>query len=96
MGIGVHFRKWSNNETIKAVLKELVRIERCNKGKETEASMAAIDSQSVKKASFINLDTGIDGWKKVNDRKRHITVESKGLPLVMSVSATNMHDSEGL
>lgn len=90
-----YFKKWRNDGTIKAVLNELVRINRCNQGREGEASMAAIDSQSVKKVSFINLDTGIDGGKKVNGRKRHIAVDSEGLPLAISVSAANTHDSEG-
>jgi putative transposase len=90
-----YFRKWRNDGTIKAVLNELVRITRCNQGREDGASMVAIDSQSVKKVSFIHMDTGIDGGKRVNGRKRHIAVDSQGLPLAISVSAANMHDSEG-
>lgn len=90
-----YFKKWRNDGTIKAILNELVAINRSNQGRESEASMVAIDSQSVKKVSFMHLDTGIDGGEKVNGRKRHIAVDSEGRPLAISVSAANMHDSEG-
>ena len=57
---------------LEELLTSLVTKERKRQGKETGASRVAIDSQSVKKVSLINLDTGIDGGKKVNGRKRHI------------------------
>ena len=59
--------------------------------------MAAVDSQSVKKSAFISLNTGFDGGKKVNGRKRHIAVDALGLPLAMHVSAANVFDgNEGI
>jgi transposase len=90
-----YFGKWSRDGTIEQVLNKLVQQERKRSGREEQASMAAIDSQSVKKVAFISLDTGIDGGKKVNGRKRHIAVDSQGLPLAISVSAANVHDGEG-
>lgn len=69
--------------------------ERKRHQKEAGPSRVAIDSQSVKKVSFMNLDTGIDGGKKVNGRKRHLAVDSLGLPLAISVSSAQMHDSQG-
>ncbi len=62
---------------------------------ERHASAVAIDSQSVKKVGFIAIATGVDGGKKVNGRKRHLAVDKLGLPLAISVSAANVHDSEG-
>lgn len=73
----------------------LVSRERVNQGRETVPSLVAVDSQTVKKVGLISLDTGIDGGKKINGRKRHIAVDSLGLPLAISVSPANMHDSEG-
>jgi putative transposase len=54
--------------------------------------MGAIDSQSVKKGMFVSDDTGIDGNKKVNGRKRHILTDSLGLPITISVTAANVYD----
>ncbi len=59
-----YFRKWQVDGTWTKVLRVLVRKERKRQGREEQASAAAIDSQSVKKASLIRLDTGIDGGKR--------------------------------
>jgi hypothetical protein len=58
-------------------------------------SVAAIDSQSVKKSAFVSMETGIDGGKNINGRKRHLAVDSLGLPIAISVSAADVHDSVG-
>ncbi len=71
--------------------------ERERQGKLAQASAAAVDSQSVKKGSLISVETGIDGNKSVNGRKRHIAVDTLGLPLALHVSAANKHDgAEGI
>jgi hypothetical protein len=54
--------------------------------------MGAIDSQSVKKGMFVSEETGIDGNKKINGRKRHIITDSLGLPITISVTAANVYD----
>ena len=41
---------------------------------------------------FVKDETGIDGNKKINGRKRHIVVDSLGLPLAISVTAANIYD----
>ncbi len=46
---------------------------------------------------MISLDTGIDGNKQVNGRKRHLAVDTLGLPIALHVSAANKPDGvEGL
>lgn len=89
-----HFRKWQKSGQLAMVLAFLVEKERENNGKDAEASMAAVDSQSVKKGSFVSLDTGIDGGKWINGRKRHIAVDVSGLPLAIHVTAANVHDGQ--
>jgi putative transposase len=82
-----YFNKWQKRGILKKLLSGFVKAERIRNGREAEASRVAIDSQSVKKVSFIHLDTGIDGGKKVNGRKRHLAVDSLGLPIGISVYA---------
>jgi hypothetical protein len=48
------------------------------------------DSQSIKTVQFVNKDTGIDGGKKINGRKRSILVDKLGLPLAIKVTAANI------
>lgn len=89
-----YFRKWQVDGTWAQVLAALVRKERQRQGRAEQASAAAVDSQSVKKASFIHLDTGIDGGKKINGRKRHLAVDTLGLPLALHVSSAQQQDGQ--
>jgi hypothetical protein len=66
-------------------------------GRESTPSVVFIDSQSTKKALFVNEETGIDGSKQVNGharpgRKRHILTDTIGLVWVAVVHAANLHD----
>ena len=45
--------------------------------------------------AFIKEETGIDGGKKVNGRKRHLLVDTEGLPIAIHVSAANTSDPVG-
>ncbi len=46
-----------------------------------------IDSQSVKAADAVSKVTrGYDAGKKINGRKRHIAVDTKGLPVMITVT----------
>jgi putative transposase len=92
-----YFRKWLKNGVLETVLAHLVVLERQKQGRDAQASACAVDSQSVKKGSFISLETGIDGGKLINGRKRHLAVDCLGLPLAIHVSAANKADGkEGL
>lgn len=89
-----YFRKWQADGSWAKVLTALVRKERKRQGRQEQASAAAIDSQSVKKASFVSLETGIDGGKRVNGRKRHLVVDTLGLPLALQVSSAQEQDGQ--
>lgn len=87
-----YFRKWVKNGTLSDIMSHVVQKERVRQGRDAEASASAIDSQSVKKGGLINLDTGIDGNKKINGRKRNILVDTLGLPIAIFVCAANIQD----
>ncbi len=66
-------------------------------GREATPSAVSIagrprDSQSIKKAPFVSEDTGIDGNKKINGRKRHILTDTIGLVWVAVVHAAHLQD----
>lgn len=90
-----YFRIWKKNGTLALIMSELVKLERIRQGREPAASAAAIDSQSVKIVAFLDQETGIDGGKKVNGRKRHLVVDTLGLPLAIHVSSANTADFIG-
>jgi len=94
-----YFRKWQKEGLWRKILAFLVEKEPKRQGREGQASAVAVDSQTgppggVKKGSFICLETGIDGNKNVNGRKRHLAVDCLGLPLALHVSAANKQDGK--
>lgn len=71
------------------VIKERKRQDRCD-----TPSLLAIDSQSVRIMQFIEEQTGIDGNKCINGRKRSIAVDRLGLPWSLAVTSANTSDNE--
>lgn len=76
-----YYRKWVKKglwESINAVLVEQVRSQ---SGRAQQPSLGMIDSQSVKRGQRGQLEQGVDGYKKVKGRKRHVVVDVLGLML---------------
>jgi transposase len=67
---------------------------RINHGRKEQTSFCIIDAQSVK-----NTDTaeekGYDAGKKVSGIKRHIAVDTQGLPHAIGITTANVTDREG-
>ena len=67
---------------------------RLNDNRNEKTSFAIVDAQSVK-----NTDTaknkGYDAGKKVSGIKRHIVVDTNGLPHAISVTTANVTDRNG-
>jgi putative transposase len=89
-----HFTQLKLRGVWENILDSVVIMERKRQRKESSPSILAIDSQSVKKVQFINEETGIDGGKNVNGRKRTILVDTLGLPFSIVVTAANISDNQ--
>ena len=87
-----YFSKWKTTGVWTKVLNHLVELEWLRQERNKKPSRCAVDSQSVKKGSLIIVDTGIDGNKLINGRKRHLVVDALGLPLAIHVGAANIYD----
>ena len=65
-----------------------------DEGRKEKTSFCIVDAQSVK-----NTDTaeekGYDAGKKVSGIKRHIAVDTNGLPHAIGVTTANVIDREG-
>lgn len=72
----------------------MVEKERTRNGRNGKTSFVIIDAQSVK-----NSDTaeqkGYDGGKKVSGIKRHIAVDTQGLPHGISITTADITDRDG-
>ena len=54
-----------------------------------------VDSQSVKAASTVGKNSRVyDAAKKINGRKRHITVDTLGLPVMITVTPADIEDRD--
>ena len=87
-----YFRKWKADGTLEKLNWDLNRRERKRLDKQDTPSQLSIDSQSVKVAPFVGEQTGVDGNKKVNGRKRHVITDTLGLVWAVVVHAANRAD----
>ena len=82
------FRKNKLWEQMNTVLREAVRVK---EGREAQASVMIIDSQTAKSAEG-GEKIGFDGGKKVNGRKRNLIVDTIGLVVLANVTSANVQD----
>lgn len=82
------FRQTGVWEQLNTILREAVRVKA---GKEPQASVMIVDSQSVKSAEG-GEQRGFDGGKHVSGRKRNLLVDTLGLVVVAKVTAANVQD----
>jgi len=89
-----HFHKWCWDETWEAINTALREQVRRQAGRQAQASLAIIDSQSVR-TTQVGGEHGFDGAKKVNGRKRHILVDTMGNLLKVVSHAANISERDG-
>ncbi len=63
-------------------------------GKKASTTMVIVDAQSVKNADTARVK-GYDAGKKISGIKRHIAVDTNGLPHAITVTAANATDRNG-
>jgi transposase len=94
-----YFAKWSlkreaEDSLLEEALKNAVGEVRQSLGRSAQTSFFIVDAQSVK-----NTDTaeqkGFDGGKLVSGIKRHIGVDTNGLPHMIYVTTANVTDRAG-
>jgi putative transposase len=69
--------------------------ERRRVGRDADPSAASMDAQSVKTVEESGRIRGYDAHKGVKGRKRHLLVDTLGLPLSWYVTPAHVHDTFG-
>ena len=90
-----HFRKLRLSGVWGLVYRALRSAERKRVGKNPNASAAIMDSQSVKTSEEGAQSNGYDAHKNIKGRKRHLLVDTLGLPLSVYVTPANVQDRVG-
>ncbi len=95
-----YFQIWNKKEgkNSQSILEEILKILvvgfRQSDGRTDKTSFGIIDAQSVKNTDCAK-EKGYDGGKKVSGIKRHIAVDTNGLPHAICVTTANVSDRDG-
>ena len=95
-----YFQQWSERpdpeqeSILEQVFKKLVGAARRSNGRKEQTSFCIVDSQSVKNTDSAE-QKGCDAGKKVSGIKRHIAVDTQGLPHAIHVTTANVTDRAG-
>ncbi|MFE5549977.1 IS5 family transposase [Streptomyces sp. NPDC056534] len=89
------FSRWNRAGVVAWIREQLRRRIRTALGRSPHPVTLIVDSQSVKAASTVGKKTrGYDAGKKINGRKRHIAVDTIGLPVMITVTPADMTDRD--
>jgi putative transposase len=89
-----YFYGWRDDGTWHRMNQDLVRRAREAQGRRAVPSLAIIDSQSVRTTES-GGPRGLDVFKRIKGRKRHIVTDSQGFLLASLVHGANVQDSHG-
>src|SRR5215210_2711687 len=90
-----HFRKFRLSGVWCLIYKALRGAVRNRVCKNADASAAIMDSQSVKTTEEGSRSNGYDAHKNIKGRKRHLLVDTLGLPLSVYVTPADIQDRGG-
>jgi putative transposase len=90
-----HYRRFRLQGIWHLLYTALHRAERERVGRHPDPSAAIMDSQSVKSVEESASISGYDGHKRVKGRKRHLVVDTLGLPIAVYVTPADLSDSAG-
>ncbi len=90
-----HFRRFRLNGSWSLILKVVHAAQRKRVGKDPQPTAAIMDSQSVKTTEESAHPSGYDAHKNLKGRKRHLLVDTLGLPLSVYVTSADVQDRVG-
>ena len=90
--VSYYYQKWLDRNIWEKINTKTHQILRKESGRNENPSAGIIDSQTVKGTPESTLESGFDGGKLIQGRKRHTVVDTIGCLLVVVVHAANIYD----
>src|ERR671916_3257056 len=90
-----HFRQFRISGLWHRIFSTLRTAERARMGRNQYAAAATMDAQSVKTVEESARISGYDAHRNVKGRKRHLLVDTLGLPLSIYVTPADVQDRVG-
>jgi transposase len=89
------FYAWRDSGLWEQIVGVLVTAAREAQGREPAPTAVVVDSQSVK-TTEAGGPRGFDAGKKIKGRKRHIAVDTTGLPIECQITSASVQDRDAL
>jgi putative transposase len=89
------FYAWRDSGLWRQIISVFVMAAREAEGREPAPTAVVVDSQSVK-TTEAGGPRGFDAGKKIKGRKRHVAVDTLGLPIECQVTAASVQDRDAL
>lgn len=89
------FYAWRDSGLWAQIISVLVMAARAAEGREPAPTAVVVDSQSVK-TTEAGGPRGFDAGKKIKGRKRHLAVDTLGLPIECQLTAASVQDRDAL
>jgi putative transposase len=90
-----HFRRLRLRGVWHLLYRALHRAEREHVGRHPDPSAAILDSQSAKTVEESAHISGYDAHKCIKGRKRHLLVDTMGLPIACYITPADLSDAQG-
>ncbi len=90
-----YFWRWRRSGDWERIYTALRELERLREGRKVQASAGSLDSQSVKNVGGKQAARGYDAGKRITGRKRHLLVDTLGLPIAVKVTSAAESDQAG-
>ena len=87
------FRKWTDAGIFVKIPGSMPAVARRRLRRKPDATVVVVDSQNVR-SGLPQSEKGIDGGKKIKGIKRHVCVDSQGLPMNVAITPANVYDSQ--